>query len=128
MVCTFDTTNNPILDYVIGNEEDGNRNALGLQVHRLDRTQTGDNIVDTKYIYAPVNVTDSIIVRNPSYTYPAYPSYVIVGGEYEKETLKEVYFAKFSLTYWLTEWYDANEKYSNYDDRLRGLVLDENSD
>ena len=129
MVCTFDGTNDPVLDYVIGNEEDGDRNALGLQVHRLDNTITGDNIVDTKYIYAPTNVTESIIVRNPAYTAGTPPSYVIVGGEYEKGTLKEVYFAKFSLEYWLTEWYDANEKYSvQYDDRLRGLVLDENND
>lgn len=68
--------------------------------------------MDTKYIYAPTNVTESIIVRNPAYTAGTPPSYVIVGGEYEKGTLQEVYFAKFSLEYWLTEWYDANEKYS----------------
>jgi hypothetical protein len=136
MVSYFDAANDPVIDFVVGNEEDANGKTLGLIVHRLEtsndntRTDYGTNIVESKYVVSPLNVTENIIVRYPEYN-PTNaapldePHYVIIGGEYTKNSIQEVYFAKFSIDYWLTEWFDSNEEYSAKSDTLVGLVLDE---
>jgi hypothetical protein len=135
MVTYFDASNDPVIDFVVGNEEGANRETLGLIVHRLNNPagssiDLGKNIVESKYVVSPLNVTENVIVRYPEYD-PALaapknePHYVIIGGEYTKNSVQEVYFAKFSIDYWLTEWFDSNEEYSSKNDKLAGLALDE---